>query len=123
PGVCGVEDDPAGELGKRGVSGEEEAHPVDAIAPAALEGDVRKSLDVEEVRRAQVYVAIGRAGVDAGRVDDDLDIGAGEVAVLGEQHAPPPREPAANLGDHHVPHREFDAGVPAVDIPPFGRHA
>ena len=41
--------------------------------PLALEGDVRELLDVEEVGRAQVRVAIRLVGVDARRLDRELD--------------------------------------------------
>jgi hypothetical protein len=37
---------------------------------------------VEEVRRAQVRVALGGSGRDAGRLDGDLDAGSGEVLLV-----------------------------------------
>jgi hypothetical protein len=50
---------------------------VDVLAlcrdPGALEPDLRGLFDVEEVGRAQVLVAVGVAGVDARRLDDELD--------------------------------------------------
>ena len=47
-----------------------------------LRNELGKLLDVEEVGRAQVRVALRRAGVDAGGVDRRLDGRPRQVAVV-----------------------------------------
>src|SRR5512140_2413485 len=77
-GELGVQDD----LLLHAVELEVARHPVaraGLLDPARAEGELRVLRDVEEVRGAQVRVAVGHLGVDGGGVDGRLDRGAGEV--------------------------------------------
>ena len=59
----------------------------DQLSPAplnalALKSDLRELLDREEIRRAQMVVALGDAGVDARSFDDSADGRFGDVAFV-----------------------------------------
>ena len=84
------------------------------LEPGALEGDGRVVLDVEEVVRAQVVVAHGLVGVDAGRLD--LGLERGVLGVLGDgEGAGELGEAAPDLGADQVAGDKADLGVRRVD--------
>jgi hypothetical protein len=90
------------------------------VAPfhlSAPEGDGGVVLDVEEVGRLEMGVAVGGAGVDAR--SGDLDVHGRVLRILlvdfnGSLHV---LEAAANGGEHHVLDRELDGRVSRIDLP------
>src|SRR5712691_356168 len=100
---------------ERQVAVEDELATLDANASRAV-GHRRVALDLEEVGRPDVPVALLIAGVDRGHVDLGTDRRAGRVRA-GDQLAGEARELAAYLADHHVPDGEADLGVHRVDGP------
>ena len=65
--------------------------------------------------RAQVAVAVGVAGVDAGGLDGQLQVRVGRVLGVEVAGALELVERAADLGDHGVAGDEADAAVGGVD--------
>ena len=91
-----------------------------ALGEAALERDRGVVVDVEEVRAAQVRVALRLAGPDPGGVDLAFE---GRVQALVPVELEPSVdvfEQAAYLGEHHVTGAELGLGVPWLEDP--GRH-
>src|SRR5262249_10365305 len=67
---------------------------LDAPAP---EAELGKLLDIEEIGRSEVCVSLGHAGVDAGRINRDLDDRSCEIAVVDLDAAGIFGEPASDL--------------------------
>src|SRR5690606_17952828 len=80
------------------------------------EGPLRMVLDVEEVGRADVVVALLVVRVDGACVDLRGDRRVGQV-LGGDDLAGELPEVAAYLADHHVADGERDVGVILVDVP------
>ena len=76
-------------------------------------------VDVEEVGRADVGVALLLAGVDRGEVDGRGHAGLDGV-LGGDDLAGELAEVAADLADHHVADREADRRVDRIDGPGAG---
>jgi hypothetical protein len=89
-----------------------------ARLPAAL-----TALGVEELRRPQVRVALGVAGVDARDRGPAGDLRVRGVLLVGIESPPELAEVAPNGGDHHVLDLEGGARVRGVGVPGAGRHA
>src|SRR6185437_10143709 len=83
----------------------------------ALEGDLGVVGDVEEVVGAEVVVAVGVAGVDAGDVDLALEHRAGEVLLIELDRAAVGLERAARGRHHEVLDRETNMAVNGVELP------
>ncbi len=124
PGVAGValeghlERDLAGHAVDRQVAEDDtvSALPLRALAAERRLGEL---LDVEQLGRLDVRVAVRVAGLHAGHADDDVDAGVGEP--LGDLHRTADvGEASADLGDHEVPADERHVGVPRVDLPQSG---
>ena len=82
--------------------------------PVLAKVDDRVVLDVEEVGRLQVAVAVGGAGVDRGGLHRGGRGRGGEVLGDGDR-ALELAEVAADLGDHRVAGDEADLGVAGVE--------
>src|SRR5260370_24679537 len=106
----------------RQVSDDAIALPFEPFDTRAPEPELGVLLDVEEVRRAEVGVALGRTRVDAGGVDRRLDRRSGEVTVVEVRLAGVDREAASHLRDHHVTDREVDTRLGGVDVPGVRAH-
>jgi hypothetical protein len=115
-GGLGVERDLARGVADRELADHAQPAAAEALDPRAAEPQHGEVLDVEEVGRAQVVVALGRAGVDARGVDRDLDPRPREVAVVELDRAGVLQEPAADLRRHHVADRETGGRVGGVDV-------
>src|SRR3954470_5257603 len=107
--VLDVEDDLPSDI----ADGEVARHAV-ALAGHLLDSraanlHLREALDLEEIRRAEMRIALGHAGVDASDIDGRFDGRLGEVAVVQDQVAAEAAEAASNFRDHHVPDRKADA--------------
>jgi hypothetical protein len=72
---------------------------------------------VEEVRAAQVFVALGLARPQRRRIDAHL--GPAVLGTVGVELERPLQvlEGATDVRDHHVPHAEFRGGVGFVEGP------
>src|SRR6476661_8134232 len=124
PGVAYValEGDREGDLpghsvdGEVAVDGAVGSAPVDRVAAERGGGEPR---DVEELWGLDVFVACDAAGLDAGHVDGDVDVGVGEAIGDGDR-AGHVGEPSADLGDHEVAADESEVGVSWVDVPSTG---
>ena len=79
-----------------------------------LEGE---ALHVQEVRRPEVIVPVGYAGVDAGCVNLDFYDAPAEVCRVELHLAAPGPEASPHLGEDHVADREVDARVGRVEVP------
>lgn len=75
--------------------------------------DPRKAVDVQEVRRAQVCVAVGVVGLDAGGVDDDLDRAVFQRVGHG-QGAAESAKSAMDLREAEVDRRRRHCGVDGI---------
>src|SRR5690606_23071871 len=73
--------------------------------------------DVEEVLGAEVAVTVGRAAVDAGGLDLDLDERALRVRLVDADGAPELPEATADRREHHVLDHELHGRVGRVDLP------
>src|SRR5207248_3216902 len=102
---------------QRQLSDHAEAVPAARLDAGAGEGDGRVLLDVEEVGRAQVRVALGVAGGNRGRVDLGPDGRAARVVGDVQDSAADAGEAALDGGDHHVADAELDQAVGGVDLP------
>src|SRR3954467_8464883 len=107
--VLDVEDDLATDV----ADGEVTRHAV-ALARHLLDSraaklHLREAFDLEEIRRAEMRVALGHAGVDAGDIDGRFDGRLGEIVVVQDQVAAEAGKAASNFGYHHVPDRKADA--------------
>src|SRR5690606_16010655 len=100
-GVLEVDGDRTGDVLDGQVAGDAQGVGVGGHDLGRAEGDRRVGLDVEEVGRLQVTVAVRAAGVDAGGLDGDLDGGALQVRAGGGLAADLV-EGAADLGHHRV---------------------
>src|SRR5262245_19859872 len=87
---------------------------IDVANARALERDLRKLLDVEEVRGAQMVVALLDVGVDAGRVDRSLHFGLRGALVVIDDLAVEHLEASGDRGEE-VADVELDGGVRRVD--------
>jgi hypothetical protein len=74
-------------------------------------------LDVQEVGRAEVLVAIRHAGVDARGQDLHGDARAVRVGLVDLDRALDVLEAPPDSREHHVLDRELDRGVRGVDLP------
>src|SRR3954452_10929764 len=110
-----VEDDRAGDALDRQLALD---GPVGAVGlhRGGAEEHGRVVLDVEEVSRADVRVALLLTGVDGAELDTGLDRGLGGV-LGGDDLALEVAEVAADLADHHVADGEADGRVRRVDLP------
>jgi hypothetical protein len=83
--------------------------------------DRGKGLHVQEIRRAQVSVAVGVVGVDAGRLDDHVD--RAEFHRVGHrQRAAELAKPAVDLGEAEVDCGGRHRGVRGINLSgPWGR--
>src|SRR5207248_1573150 len=79
-----------------------------------VDRDLREALYVEEVRRAEVLVALLVVRGDAGSVDGALEAGLLAGGLDGTLEL---RGLATNGGDAHVLDRELDARVRRIDVP------
>src|SRR5690606_21969212 len=86
-----------------------------ALDAGGVEGDARVGLDVEEVGRLQVAVAVGGRGVHGGGLDGDLHRGVGGVGGVDVGRALEAGERATHVGDHRVAGLEAEAAVARVD--------
>ncbi len=81
----------------------------------AAEGERRMGVDVQEVRRAHVPVALLITRVDARRLDLQRDGGIGDG--LGDVDDPREAgEAAPDLGHHQVAHGRLDQGMGGVEV-------
>src|SRR5262249_30795684 len=77
------------------------------------------ALEVEEVSRTEVRVAVLVAGVDRSEVDGCLHLGL--QGIGGDlDRTRVVAESASDLRDHHVTHDEADGGVHGIDVPRAG---
>src|SRR5581483_457036 len=83
--------------------------------------DGRVGLDVEEVAGAQVLVAVGVAGVDAGSLDLEPDAAVGRVLLVEVDVAGVVGELAADGRDHRVLRGEAEPAVRRVDVVAAGQ--
>jgi hypothetical protein len=83
---------------------------------ASLERDLRVALDVEEVRAAQVVVAVLLARPDAGGVDLAAEAGGERLVQVELQLTVDVLEQPADPGDHHVPGPELGLAVARLEI-------
>src|SRR3982751_5447741 len=108
--VLDVEDDLATDVADGEVARHAVALARQLLDPRAAKLHLREALDLEEIRRAEMRIALGHAGVDAGNIDGRFDGRLGEIAVVvQDQVAAEAAEAASNLRDHHVPDRKADA--------------
>src|SRR5690606_11864550 len=77
--VLGVEDHLAGDVPDRERAVDAVAVTAGLLHLGALEPKLGEALHVQEVRRPQVIVAVGYAGIDAAAVDRHLDAAARQV--------------------------------------------
>src|SRR5262249_5118958 len=84
---------------------------LDRLDRGAREGDGGKVLDVEEVRGAQVGVALGVVGVDARRLDGHGERGFGWVSRVDGEGTGKLVEAAAYPGEAKVRDAEVDTGM------------
>src|SRR5215213_9701435 len=87
---------------------------------SAAEGGGGELLDVEQLGKLHVRVAVDAAGFDACHVDGDVERGVVEPRG-DDESAGDVGEPAANLGDHELAADERHFGVTGVDLPDAGR--
>src|SRR5581483_4676619 len=87
------------------------------LDPCAGEGDRRILLDVEEVGRSQVAVALLLARVDRRRVHLDLDRGLRRVRLVEHDRAGDAGEAALRRSEHHVLDTEANRRVLGIDLP------
>ncbi len=93
---------------------------VDRLDPRALERQIGILVDIKEVGRAQVIVAVVALGVDAGRLDLDIDPRVGRVLLVELDRAAEALEPAAHLRDHHMPNGKLDVRMCEINLPGHG---
>jgi hypothetical protein len=97
------------------------AHPVlvprDRLHMGAAEGDGGVQLGMEEIRRAQVGVALRLVRGDGGHVDGRLSAGRGEVAPVELERPAQGAEATLDGRDQHVLHPELRDGMGGVDGP------
>src|SRR5262245_28624570 len=87
---------------------------IDVARPRALEGDLRKLFGVEEVRGAQMAVALLDVGVDAGGIDRSLHLGLGGALFVIDDLALEHLE-APGHGGEEMAHVELDRGMCGID--------
>src|SRR5450755_797501 len=107
--VLDVERDLAADVADGQLSGQTVERRAELLDPRAAEPDLGKVLDVEEVGRPQVIVALGRARVDAGGIDRRLPDRPREIALVEVDLSGELGEAAPSLLDYHVADREVDA--------------
>jgi hypothetical protein len=88
-----------------------------ALNTGALEGDRRELLDVEEVGRTQVSITPVVGGVDAGRIDLDLNGRQSGVLAVVKDGTGDAGKAALDGRDHHVADAELDQAVGGIDLP------
>ena len=89
---------------------------VNGLHACGVEADLGELLDVEEVWRAQVFVAPGFAGLDRGDLDRAVRSAVGQIRLQLERPLEL-GELAAHICDAHVLDRELDGRVPGIDDP------
>src|SRR5207248_2677063 len=82
----------------------------------AREGDGRELDGVEEVRALEVLVALAVAGVDAGRLDLELELAPGGVGRVEGERPGDVVEPAPGVARVHVLDPEDDRRVDRVGL-------
>src|SRR5690606_37267819 len=85
--------------------------------PLALEEEHRIFLDVEEISRAQVVVAIRLARIDARRVNAYRDLALLGILRIKIDGAVELIELPTHRADHHVAHSELNVAVGLVNLP------
>src|SRR5262245_14302222 len=85
-----------------------------------LEGDGRVFAGVEEFFAAEVFVALGFAGIDGLGVDGDVDGGLADVLIVPNDGAADALELAADGGNHEVLDGEACSSVCGIDLPSCG---
>ena len=94
---------------------------VDRLDPRGLKGDLGKRIDIEEVRGAQVRVALLFAGVD--RRDFDTSARLRAPCVFSHLHGSLKiSEPTTNVRNPHVLDGELNARVRWINMPRAGRN-
>src|SRR4051794_26213770 len=94
------------------------------VKALAAEGDRLMVLDVEEVGRAKMGVAVRDTGVEARGIDLDVHRRVVRALLIDRDRSLDVLETAAHGREHHVLHRELDARMSRVDLPcgGGGRH-
>jgi hypothetical protein len=73
--------------------------------------------NVQEIRAAQMLVALRLAGVNRRGVYDYLESRSCRIGWVEDGVAADFSELAANIGDHQVPHAEMCSGVDRINLP------
>src|SRR5206468_8145117 len=79
----------------------------------------RKPRRIQEFGRAEVGVALGRPGLDAGDVDPDLDLRTRDLIRVEDHRTAPVAEQPLDLADHDMAQRETEPRIVGVDLPSF----
>jgi hypothetical protein len=88
-------------------------------APAS-ESNGRVLLDIEEVRRPKMLVALLGPGIERRRIDLSLNGRAIRILLVDHDAARDLREPPLHRRDHQVLGRELHQGVVGIDLPGGG---
>ena len=83
----------------------------------ALECGPRKTRDIEELRRADVLIALSASGVDAGQVDPDPDAGLRRIDLVEVDGSTQRAKEPLDLADDDVPQGETKARMLGIDAP------
>src|SRR5258708_35870189 len=83
----------------------------------ALERDLRVLLDLQEVARLQVIVAIVHPRIQAARIEINLDRGAGWIGLVEDERALHIFKATSDRRNHHVLSYKLDERVIWVKLP------